>query len=275
MRISAYLNYSTRCHIAQILLLVYSITMDNNLIFEQKRNITSAFIDSSVRLGIAQSVLLIQDNLTECFNMLGCDGIVYREKYNAFWVFTKTRVKFFHRPDWRTQVTAKTFPVSNEGLRTNVNTIITDKEGKTLLVSNQEACVLDMEKHRPLRIKTPLPYPTENFPERVMNEPFEKFPDVCANGDFVYEHIVRSTQIDMSHHLNNIEYIKLALNIFSDDFLQTHEVATMEVHYTGESREGQTLQIFKHEENGATFVAIRESERIVFEMKIEFSPKQM
>ena len=74
----------------------------------------------------------------------------------------------------------------------------------------------------------------------------------------------------MSRHMNNIEYIRLALNVFDDDFLQANEVAEIEVHYTGESREGQMLRVFRHDENDATFIAIQESERTVFEMKIKF-----
>lgn len=264
--------------------------MQKNLIFEQDRNISSAFIDSTVKLGIVQAVLLVQDNLTESFNMMGCDGIVYREKYNAFWVFTKTRVHFFRRPDWRERVTVASFPVSNEGFRTNVNTIAKDGDGNIVLTANQEACVLDMEKHRPMRLKPPLNYPTENFPERVVTDAFEKFP--AANFDEgsvpVYEHIIRSTQIDMSRHLNNIEYIKLALNVFSDEYIRSHEPSVLEVHYLGESKEGQTLKIYRQDlvnddestENfdnddnsnfSTTYITITESERAVFEMKIVFS----
>ena len=47
--------------------------MKNELIFEKERYVSSAFIDSALKLGIAQTALMIQDNLTECFNMLGCD----------------------------------------------------------------------------------------------------------------------------------------------------------------------------------------------------------
>ena len=74
----------------------------------------------------------------------------------------------------------------------------------------------------------------------------------------------------MSHHMNNIEYIKLALNVFTDDFLLAHEPKELEVHYTGESKEGQTLRIYSKTEENTTLVVIKESERSVFEMKIEF-----
>lgn len=236
--------------------------------FEKQREITSAFIDSQTKLGIAQSVLLIQDNLTEDFEMMECDGIRFLE-LNVFWVFTKSKIHFYRRPDWREIITAKTFPINNAGFRTNVNTIFTDKDGQPILVANQEACVLDKEKHRPVKLTT-LPYPKEDFPEPVYTEPFEKFPVEAANYEEVYQYQIRSQNIDMSHHMNNNEYIKLALNVFTTEFLENNEIKDLEVHYTGESKEGQTLKILKAQVASATYIQITESDRVVFEMKISF-----
>ena len=243
--------------------------MQNDLIFTQERNISSAFIDSSLKMGIAQSVLMVQDNLTECFSMLGCDGVVYREKYNDFWVFTKSKLKFTRRPDWREKINASTFPIDNAGFKAHINTILRDKNGEILITANQEACVLDLEKHRPVKLTT-LNYPKENFPEPVFTEPFEKFDSDFSEDDFKYEQVIRSQHIDMSHHMNNIEYIKLALNVFTDDFLLAHEPKSLEVHYTGESKEGQALRIYSKTNENTTQIVIKESERSVFEMKIEF-----
>lgn len=243
--------------------------MKNELIFEKERYVSSAFIDSSLKLGIAQTVLMIQDNLTECFNMLGCDGIVYREKFNVFWVFTKMRLKFFRRPSWREGIFAETFPVDNQGFKAHVNSVLKDKEQNILVCANQEACVLDLEKHRPVKI-TNLPYPKENFPESVFSENFERFPVQIEESDFKYEQKIYSQHIDMSYHMNNIEYIKLALNIFSNDFLLHNEVSSLEVHFTGESREGENLRVYSRNLDGSFFIFIKESERTVFEMKIEF-----
>ena len=36
-----------------------------NLTLQKERYVSSAFIDSSLKMGIAQSVLMVQDNLTE------------------------------------------------------------------------------------------------------------------------------------------------------------------------------------------------------------------
>lgn len=129
--------------------------MFENLTLQKERYVSSAFIDSSLKMGIAQSVLMVQDNLTECFSHLGCDGITYRERHNAF----------------------------------------------------------------------------------------------C---------------------MNNIEYIRLALNVFSDDFLQQNQVQTLEVHYLGESKENQTLRVYSKTTGTTFFVYIKEQNRLVFEMMINF-----
>lgn len=77
------MEYSLIFHVSKKNITITS--MNNSLIFESEREISSAFIDSSVRMGVAQSVLLVQDNLTESFNAMDCDGVIYREKFNAFW----------------------------------------------------------------------------------------------------------------------------------------------------------------------------------------------
>ena len=247
--------------------------MDNNLIFKQKRKVTSAFIDSQVKMGIAQTVLMIQDNLTELFRRLGCDGVTYRDKFHVFWVFTKTKVNFIKRPSWTDEIFALTFPAGVKGFRTNVNTALTDLNENNLILANMEACVLDLENHRPVRLDS-LDYPESGFPEACFESPFEKFFDDFTDEDFVYECIARSQNIDMSNHVNNNEYIKFALNVFSNDFLLTHEPKSLEVHYNGESREGQTLKIFSRKKDGATYIRIKESDRNIFEMKIEFYEEQ-
>lgn len=243
-------------------------TMDG-LTFSRERDVSSAFIDSSTKLGIAQTVLMVQDNLTECFAALGCDGITWRERFGVFWVFTKTRVDFCRRPCWRDKIFVRTFPVANAGFRAEVNTVLSDLDGNVLAAANQEACVLDLEKRRPVKLAA-LPFPAGPFPARACASPFGKFPQDFSEDELAFEQTVRSQHIDMSRHMNNIEYIRLALSVLSDDFLQTHEPKSLEVHYTGESREGQLLRVFSRTDGGTTLAGIHEGGRPVFAMRAAF-----
>jgi acyl-CoA thioesterase FadM len=239
----------------------------SNLVYENKKEISSAFIDSSVRLGTAQTTVLVQDNVTECFKSFDCDGVTYKKKYNAFWVFSKAKFKFFSRPAWNDFVTVKTFPINNSGIRTNINTQIIDSQGKPVANVKQEACVLSFENHRPVKLSN-VEFPAEGFPDPVLDEPFERFPSDFTEDEFVYDQVIRYCHIDMSHHMNNCEYVRLALSVFSEEYLLAHELTEMEVHYTGESREGQTLKIYRRDCAdcpGKTYVHIKEGERCVFE----------
>ncbi len=244
----------------------------DGLTYSRERDVSSAFIDSSTRLGIAQTVLMVQDNLTECFAALGCDGITWRERFGVFWVFTKTRVDFVRRPCWRDRILVRTFPVANAGLRAEVNTVLSDGEGNILAAANQEVCVLDLEKHRPVRLAA-LPFPAGPFPARACESPFMRLPQDFSEDDFAFDQVVRSQHIDMSRHMNNIEYIRLALSVLSDDFLQAHEPKSLEVHYTGESREGQVLRVFSRTDGGTTLAGIHEGGRPVFALRAEFVGK--
>lgn len=245
----------------------------DNLIYETTRLISSAFIDSTVRLGTAQTLLLVQDNITECLGRINCDGVVYRKKYNSFWVFTKVIIHFERRPDWRETVTTRTFPLDNGGLRTHLNSEAFDKDGQLVFSAKYEACVLSFETHRPQKLGT-MGYPADGFPSPVFNAQFNRFSLDFSENDFVFEQKIRSSFIDLSQHMNNSEYVKLALSTFSNDYLREHEVSEIEAHFTGESKEGQTLRVYRQDVSDdtdvKTFVQIKENERVVFECRITF-----
>ena len=253
--------------------------MSDSLIYTSDRTISSAYLDSSLHLGSAQAALMIQDNLTECYNMLDIDGIVYKERYNAFWVFTKTKIHFNRHPAWREKIKASTFPINNGALRAHINTVLVDSEGKEVVTANQEACVLDFERHRPMKL-TDLNFPKEGFPNPIFTKSFERFPSDYTDGEYEYEFKVRSQQIDLSHHLNNIEYIKLGLNTYPESMHLIREISDLEMHYLGETKEGQVLRIYKKSTSEGDFIRILEvtdckedenkKPRIVFEMKINF-----
>lgn len=238
----------------------------NSLTYKTDRVVSSAFVDSSIKLGVAEAALLVQDNITECFGALKCDGIIYRE-LGAYWVYTKARIKILKRPNWKESITTESFPTCSKGVRTLVNTIFKDSKGETVLLASHELCVLNLATHMPTKLSA-LPFPREGFPETVYDESFEKF----APADYteVYSELIRSQQIDMSHHLNNTEYVKMALNTFDCKYLEEHPVDTIEMHYLGESREGDTLRILRAEGDGGIFVKIKNGDKDVFEMKIAF-----
>ena len=116
-------------------------------------------------------------------------------------------------------------------------------------------------------------YVQDNIKSFFANDIWEDEHENFSESELVFEQQIRSCHIDMSHHMNNIEYIKFALSVFTDDFLQSHEISDLEVHYTGESKEGQILRVYRRDDadcEGKTFIHIKEDERCVFECCVKF-----
>jgi Acyl-ACP thioesterase. len=80
---------------------------------------------------------------------------------------------------------------------------------------------------------------------RFMTSDFDRFNVKSEEYVEIYQQKVLPQHIDMSHHMNNIEYVKLALNVFSASDLELCIPAALEIHYLGESKEGQTMRVFR------------------------------
>ena len=246
---------------------IYSLAK-NPLVFQKQRTITSAYIDVSGKMGIAQTVLMVQDNFTENFGSIKMDNFCVNEK-GGYWAIYKEKFKFFKRPFWRDKVITTSFPADSAPIRTYENTAITTVEGEPIILAVQEACCLDMERHRPMKLEA-VDFPMEGAPEHFLDNKFPKFPVTPEEYEEVYRQKVLPQHIDMSHHMNNIEYVKLSLNVFSASDLELCIPSMLEVHFLGETREGQEVTIFRADKMGATYMKIEDDTgRQVFEMKIK------
>lgn len=246
---------------------IYSLAK-NPLVFQKQRTITSAYIDVSGKMGIAQTVLMVQDNFTENFGSIKMDNFCVNEK-GGYWAIYKAKFKFFKRPFWRDKVITTSFPADSAPIRTYENTAITTVEGEPIILAVQEACCLDMERHRPMKLEA-VNFPMEGAPEHFLDNKFSKFPVEPEEYQEVYRQKVLPQHIDMSHHMNNIEYVKLGLNVFSAADLELCIPSMLEVHFLGETREGQEVTIFRADKMGATYMKIEDDTgRQVFEMKIK------
>lgn len=246
---------------------IYSLAK-NPLVFQKPRTITSAYIDVSGKIGVAQTVLMVQDNFTENFGKIKQDNFFVKEK-GGYWVISKAKFKFFQRPFWGDKVVTTSFPANNGLIRTYENTAITTVEGEPIVLAVQEACCLDLTRHRPMKLSA-VDFPTEGFPEQVLDDKFTKFEVTPEEYEEVYQQRVLPQHLDMSHHMNNIKYVELAMNVFPSVDWELCTPSEMEVHFLGESLEGMMLKISRADHKGATYMKIEdEAGRLVFEMKIK------
>ncbi len=191
----------------------------NPMIWQKESTVSSAFTDSSARLGVAQTSFLLQDGFTECLGAMGFDGVTIREQYNACWVVRKSKIHFVRRPDWNERITIISFPKGNSGVRTHICTEILGRNGESLIQGTQELCVIHLDTHKLMRLSK-LNFPETGFPNEEREIQWEEEMVPPDNGKIAgaYKQKIYSQHIDMSMHVNNVAYIKLALNLYPTAF---------------------------------------------------------
>ena len=192
----------------------------NPLVFQKQRTITSAYIDVSGNMGLAQTALMVQDNMTENFGALKQDNFVVKEK-GGFWVVSKAKFKFLKRPYWRDKVVTTSFPADNQLIRLNENTVITTVDGEPIIYAKQELCCLSIDRHRPMRLSA-VDFPTEGFPEAFMTDEFDKFNVKPEEYEEVYQQKVLPQHILLTNMLFYslvLLYLLIFLLLFSQEYL--------------------------------------------------------
>ena len=79
---------------------------------------------------------------------------------------------------------------------------------------------------------------------------------------------VRSTNIDFSHHTNNVEYVRFLLNTYSVEQLSNNPVKEIEVCYVSQSYENDELAVYKAADGKKDVLVIKKDDKIVIKCEI-------
>ncbi len=238
------------------------------MILNKKQMLNSSISGTDCNLSIVGCFQIIQDAITEMMGLNKVDGVTVKEKYNAFWVFTKTRAKFLKKLAWNNEIFITCY-ISNISLaRINVDVEIKNKNGELAVHSRTELCVLDILTQRFKRVsavgvdETMLENNTSDEIE------FAKFEDI--ESPIVEEVKVRSTNIDFSHHTNNTEYIRLIMNTYSVSEMESKQIKEIEILYVNQSFENDILSIRKANFNDKDIILIEKSNKPIVKCEIVY-----
>lgn len=226
--------------------------------------------DRKISLSLLDSFYLIQDMMTEYFGFLKSDNIILKRENNAIWVLTKTKVHFNNLPVWRDIVEGTVFTTNIKPIRVGTETQFKDKDNNILFYANQETCAIDLDDRKIKKIST-VNYPKDlEIIEGINKEKYLKLNDEFTIDDKVSEQIVHSTDIDFSHHTNNVSYIRFILNSLSSEFFDNCKVTDFEIQYINETKEGQKLDIYRKLRDTEADFLIKENDREIVRANLKY-----
>ena len=231
-------------------------------------NVTYSQIDRWLAMDMVSAVSMVQEINTEYFKSFKCDNITCKERDNALWVITKTRLHFVQAPKWGAELHCVTGTIKSVGYKTELDTAF--KCGEDLsIVARQELFVIDATTREPRRIDT-LQYPAdmEYVPETLPLK-FFRIKEELGEENLVYKDHFRLTDIDFSNHVNNVVYVRYALNALTPEFFESRRIVDFEIQYRHECYEGHELGVYRKDIDGnTTDIQIKSDGNIAIDVRI-------
>ncbi len=184
-------------------------------------------------------------------------------KHNLFWVVTRSKIKFFRRPHMLEEYTLRTWPTTPELLRSLRFCSFIDEQG-VFAQGKTEWIMLNKDNFRPSKTSGVYPDRLKFSDKTILDEPWEKIVDDFSTFDKEYIYTVKSTDIDLSNHMNNVAYIRALFSTFSTKQIENMDIKEMELHYKSQCFEGDSLALrIKKTEKGFLAAFIKNGEQAV------------
>ena len=182
-------------------------------------------VDHHGTMTVPALINYFQDCSTFQSEDLGLGTTVLKEEKRA-WLLSYWQVILNRKPELGEKITIGTFATEFKGLFGNRNFYMKDADGKYLACANSVWAFIDTETGRPTR---PQPKDVQLYgAEEPLDMPYEgrkiRLPE---EADDLEAFPVRKHHIDTNEHVNNCQYVQMALEFLPDDL----QIAQLRVEY--------------------------------------------
>ena len=231
--------------------------------------VTYSQVDRWLDLDPFNAILMVQQMNTQFFKTFSCDNISCKERDNALWVITKTRIHYERTPKMGDEISAVTASIKTHGYKTELDSAFTFSDGSVAFVARQELFVIDATSREPRKIDT-LRYPEDmDYVPETLALKFFRIKEELGEESLVYSDRYRLTDIDYSNHVNNTVYVRYAMNALSPDFFEKRMIVDFEIQYRHECYEGHELSVYKADiDADTTDIQIKSDGNIAIDVRI-------
>lgn len=222
-------------------------------------------IDKHGRMGVSDMINAMQDCSLFHSQDIGHSALKLLEK-NRAWLVSSWHVVFKRRPKLGETFTVHTWPYRFKGIFGSRNFLMETSEGEVLAFADSNWFYFDSAAGKPTRIDEEelAAYPTE--PALEMDYSSRKVPvpesltlrrkiDICEN------------YLDTNHHVNNGQYVRLAVNELPVDY----EVREFRAEFRNAAKMGDTLYVYTTQKDGLFYVTFTDADNIPYFIS-EFTP---
>ena len=239
------------------------MTEERGCSYSYDMNALPSMCDSRSRLSIPAAFDMFQDVASfhsDQFD-IGPDGMARR---NYFWIISKTRLHINKMPDMMDLVTVSTWIQAAERVSCERDySIVRDGEllayGKSVwaVISRDTGRLVHLDELYPSGIEFDIPSPDDRSFARISKD--------FSDAEVIGTHTVRSIDIDLGGHMNNVNYVRAMLGCLSQAEIDEMEIEEVEVNFISQTYEGETLTFMRRlSDTGMEIGAVNATGKAVF-----------
>ena len=205
--------------------------------------ILPSMCDGDLRLAVAAALDVFQDTATlhaDHFDI----GPAGMERRNYFWIITKTRIHINRLPKMMERVTSSTWIQAAD--RASCERDFSIACGDELLAYGRSIwAVISRDTGRLVHMSGLYPDDIEFDMVPPDDRPFLKLGKKFDDAEPLGEYTVRSVDVDLGGHMNNVNYVRAMLGCFSTEEIEKMDIRELEVNFISQTYEGETLRFVK------------------------------
>lgn len=208
--------------------------------FQKDTHIALSQCDNTGKLSVYHIFTTFMDMATEHAEQLKLSSSDLGE--NLFWITVRTKAQIINRPSMSQKVSLATWPQKPSRVRANRHYLISDENG-VLINGKSEWTVVDTSTNKIQRVSDIYPDDFDFCEELSIEENFSRVSDDFSSAQTLSTYTIRSTDIDLVQHMNNAQYIRVLMGVFTKKELEEKPIKEIEITYKAQSYEGETLTI--------------------------------
>lgn len=127
------------------------------------------------------------------------------------------KIRTFKRPRWNTKLLVKTWPRAFEKVSSWRDFEVYDEEGNLIVIGTTEWALIDAKELRLAKITEKMANEYGIVKRAVFEEEISGKLKPDENAKKIIEYTARRRDIDTNHHVNNINYLEFAYDVFPEN----------------------------------------------------------
>ncbi len=242
-------------------------------LYTKKLIVDDTELDYNYKVPLTELMRLIESAAFDHSDMIGIDHKTMREESKAFWVVGKIKLVLKGEIQGGDKISVSTWTHPLGMVRANRDFMIKANRS-TKVKGTSEWCCLDYET-RKVRKLSSIAYPDlDMVATDYLKLDFTNLKLDFSEKDLAYTRKIRSTDIDINNHTNNLKYNFIALDSFSVEEMREMDIKEYEIYFVNESRESEEISVYKKKYKNYYYIEGRTNDKCVFRVVIKYSKKK-